>query len=104
MWGGYGLGTLAGCLVFPFYLFSDSDAKTGFIGPALGGIAGVAIAGFLSYGALDPEDQQPRVGAWKPPVDISLGVAPRIEAKELNMGSGFVDVPMGTLVTGGGTF
>jgi hypothetical protein len=78
MWLGYGLGTLAGCLVFPFYLFvEDADAKRGFIGPALGGVAGAAIAGAFNYDLKDPEDV-PRTQRWKPPFDVAVMPAPAL--------------------------
>jgi hypothetical protein len=69
MWLGYGLGALAGCLVFPFYLFTDSDAKTGFIGPALGSLAGVGIAGAFTFDMKDDIDQpqQPQQPQYGPP-------------------------------------
>jgi hypothetical protein len=100
MWGGYLLGALAGCLVFPFYLFVDNGGeklKHGFIGPALGGLAGVGIAGALTWDLKDPEDQG-RTGAWKPPVDLSLAPTPRIDPA---LG---VVTPQGTMVSASGTF
>jgi hypothetical protein len=78
MWMGYGLGTLAGCLVFPAYLFVEGDAKRGFIGPALGGLAGAAIAGAFSYGLKDPEDTPRQASAWKPPFDVHVMSAPAL--------------------------
>jgi hypothetical protein len=80
MWGGYGLGVLAGCLVFPFYLFSDADAKHGFIGPALGGLAGAGIAGAFNYDLKDPADTPaPRTSkSWKPPFDVAITPGPAL--------------------------
>ena len=48
------VGALVGCLVFPLYLFSDADPKHGFIGPALGGLAGVGVAGALTWDLQGP--------------------------------------------------
>jgi hypothetical protein len=79
MWVGYGAGTLAGCLVFPFYLFSDSDAKHGFVAPALGGIAGAAVAGVLTSGMTD-DDPAPATHAkanFLSPLTLDLGSGPQ---------------------------
>jgi hypothetical protein len=97
MWLGYGGGALLGCLVFPLYLFSDSDAKHGFIGPALGGLAGVGLAGALTWDLKDPDDK--RAQAFKPPFDISLAPTPRIDPA-ISLG----ESPQGTMLTGFGTF
>jgi hypothetical protein len=98
MWLGYGGGALLGCLVFPLYLFSDSDAKHGFIGPALGGLAGVGLAGALTWDLKDPEDR-PRAQTFKPPFDISIAPTPRIDPA-ISLG----ESPQGTMLTGFGTF
>ncbi len=79
MWAGYGIGTLAGALVFPFYLFSDSDAKHGFVAPALGGIAGAAVAGVLTSGLTD-DDPAPANHAKRSflsPLTLNLGSGPQ---------------------------
>lgn len=81
MWAGYGIGALAGCLVFPFYLFvDDADAKRGFIGPSLGGIAGAALMGAFNYDLRDPEDapRTAKAERWKPPFDVAITPGPAL--------------------------
>jgi hypothetical protein len=82
MWAGYGVGALIGCLVFPFYLFApDADAKHGFIGPSLGGLAGAALMGAFNYDLKDPEDGAPgraQPKTWKPPFDVAVLPAPAL--------------------------
>jgi hypothetical protein len=78
MWGGYAIGALAGCLVFPFYLFSDADAKHGFIGPSLGGVAGAALMGAFNYDLKDPEDTPKTSKIWKPPFDVAITPLPAL--------------------------
>jgi hypothetical protein len=82
MWAGYGIGALAGCLVFPFYLFvDDADAKRGFIGPSLGGLAGAALMGAFNYDLKDPEDGPPRTSKterWKQPFDVAITPGPAL--------------------------
>ena len=84
MWAGYGVGAFAGCFVFPFYLFvDDADAKRGFIGPSLGGLAGAALMGAFNYDLKDPEDAPRAPGAakterWKPPFDVAITPGPAL--------------------------
>lgn len=100
MWMGYGLGALAGCLVFPLYLFApSSDPKHGFIGPALGGLVGVGIAGALTWDLKDASDKRGKV--WKPPVDIAVMPTPKLDPA---MGPGIAEMPQGAMLTGVGTF
>ncbi len=100
MWLGYGAGALAGCLVFPFYLFAqDSDAKTGFIGPALGGLAGVGIAGALTASLKDPEDRMGK--SFKAPFDIAVLPAPKLDPSQSQVRG---ESPGGAMLTGLGTF
>ena len=99
MWMGYGLGALAGCLIFPFYLFSDADAKHGFIGPSLGGLAGVGIAGALTYDLKDPDDKRGKI--FKPPFDVGVLPAPKLDPA---LGGGVGTSPGGAMLTGYGTF
>jgi hypothetical protein len=99
MWLGYLGGALVGCLVFPLYLFSDADPKHGFIGPALGGIAGVAIAGALTWDLKDPGDK--RGQTFKPPVDFAIMPPPRLDPR---MGATQDVIPSGGVLTGFGTF
>jgi len=77
MWVGYGAGTLAGALVFPFYLFSDSDPKHGFVAPALGGIAGAAVAGVLTSGMIDDDFVPKTSKRFLPPLTLDLGSGPQ---------------------------
>jgi hypothetical protein len=97
MWMGYGLGALAGCLVFPLYLFAkDSDPKTGFLGPALGGLAGVGIAGALTY---DLKDTPSRRGqTFKAPFDVAVLPAPKVDPAQGGQ------TPGGAVIAGFGTF
>jgi hypothetical protein len=79
MWAGYGLGALAGCLVFPFYLFVDDPVyKRGLIGPAFGGIAGTAIAGALTWDMRDDDGTLPSNRAWQPPFNVSVTPPPAV--------------------------
>jgi hypothetical protein len=96
MWGGYGIGALAGCLVFPLYLFSDSDPQHGFIGPALGGLAGAAIAGALTWNL---QDAPGHAKNFKPPFDIGIMPVPRLDPA-----LGITTASQGTMLTGSGTF
>jgi hypothetical protein len=74
MWLGYGLGALAGCLIFPFYAFVDDPVvKRGLIGPAIGGLAGTALAGAFTWDMKDDDGTRP-TAAWEPP--FNFGVAP----------------------------
>jgi hypothetical protein len=95
MWLGYGLGALAGCIVFPFYLGSDADAKGGFIGPALGGLAGVGIAGAITYNLKDADDK--RGQTFKPPFDVAIQPTPRLDPAHGT-------APQGAMLIGSGTF
>ncbi|WP_205633826.1 hypothetical protein [Labilithrix luteola] len=104
MWLGYGAGAAVGCLIFPFYLFSDADAKHGFIGPAIGGIAGAAIAGALTW---NMKDSGSAANAWKPPFDIAVMPPPRLTASQVGLGSSNTpvgDAPPGAVLTGFGSF
>jgi hypothetical protein len=100
MWLGYGLGALAGCLVFPFYLFSDADAKHGFIGPSLGGLAGVGLAGALTWDMKDTDDTK-KGAIYKPPFDVAVTPAPRLDPA---LGGGILNNPGGAMLSGSGTF
>jgi hypothetical protein len=76
MWLGYLAGAAAGCLVFPFYLFVDHpNVKGGFLGPSLGGIAGAAIGGALTWNSKDPGDV---AKTWSPPVDLAMTPVPPV--------------------------
>jgi hypothetical protein len=97
MWAGYGLGTLGGCLIFPFYLFSDADAKHGFVGPAIGGLAGATVAGALTWNLKDPNER--RGQAFKAPFEVSVTPPPKLDAVY-----GMRSNPEGAMLTGHGTF
>ena len=72
MWIGYAGGAVAGSLVFPFYLALDNpNYKSGLIGPALGSIAGAALAGALTFDSKDNGQ-----ATYKPPVDLNVGAIP----------------------------
>jgi hypothetical protein len=74
MWLGYLAGAAAGCLVFPFYLFVDDPvAKRGLIGPSLGGLAGTAVAGALTWNLKDADQTAKN---WTPPVDVAMTPIP----------------------------
>ncbi len=102
MWLGYTLGTLAGFLVYPFYLFvKDPEVKRGMIANALGGLAGAGIAGAMTWDLQDPEDA-PRSAKWKPPFDVAILPAPRLDpALGVSPASA---TPQGAIVAGYGAF
>jgi hypothetical protein len=64
MWVGYGAGTLAGCLVFPFYLAGDNsqDARHGFVATGIAGLAGASVAAVLTATMRDEEDMPAQPG------------------------------------------
>jgi hypothetical protein len=72
MWAGYALGALAGCLVYPFYIGSDSDPRHGLIANALGGLAGIGVGAALTFRSRDPD----QVSTWKPPFQVGLAPSP----------------------------
>ena len=69
MWAGYALGTLAGCIVYPFYIGGTSDPRHGLIANALGGLAGIAVGAALTFNTKDSGQS-----TWKPPFQV--GIAP----------------------------
>jgi hypothetical protein len=56
MWYGYGGGTLAGALVFPFYALSDTNAGRGFVFTGVAGLAGATLLGVLTADLKDDQD------------------------------------------------
>ena len=79
MWLGYVAGAAVGCLVFPFYLFvDDPNVKRGLIGPSIGGVAGAAVAGALTWNMRDSGDAQGKT--WSPPVDLAMTPIPPLHA------------------------
>jgi hypothetical protein len=81
MWLGYTVGALAGCLVFPFYLFVDDPVvKRGLIGPAIGGLAGAGLAGALTFNMKD-EGQTART--FKAPFDLAVAPIPALTSPTL---------------------
>ena len=72
MWYGFLGGTAAASVVYVFYLFSDSDPKHGLVANAIGGLAGLGLAGALTASMKDDDDA--KTGAWNPP--FQLGFAP----------------------------
>jgi hypothetical protein len=101
MWGGYAGGAAIGCVVFGAYLFVDSDPKGGFFGPALGGLAGAAIAGALTWDWKDAGQAK-----WMPPFNVAILPPPRLNVSQVGTtGSGPIgDAPQGAVLTGFGTF
>jgi len=96
MWFGYAGGALAGSLVFPFYaLTPDADPKTGFIGPALGSLAGAAVAAALTFDWQDPAETRGKI--FEPPVQVSIAPPPRLSQAPS-------ETPGGLMLTGSGTF
>ena len=75
MWLGDLLGTAAGFAVYPAYLFTDADVKHGLIANALGGLAGVAIAGALTYDLKD--DPSTSGSSFHPPFSLGVGTTER---------------------------
>jgi hypothetical protein len=59
MWLGELAGTAAASVVYIFYLFSDAPPWHGLIANSLGGLAGVGIAGALTYDMKDDSDVPP---------------------------------------------
>jgi hypothetical protein len=68
MWLGELLGTLATTPVYLFYIGSDSDPRHGLIANAVGGLAGIALAGALTANMTDAVGAAP----WIPPVQFAL--------------------------------
>jgi hypothetical protein len=68
MWIGDVLGTLATTPVYLFYIGSSSDPRHGLIANALGGVAGLAVAGAITAYWKDPVSTT----AWTPPFQMAL--------------------------------
>ena len=68
MWLGDVLGTLATTPVYLFYIGSSADPRHGLIANALGGVAGLAIAGALTAYVKDPGT----AAGWTPPFQMAL--------------------------------
>jgi hypothetical protein len=83
MWIGYGTGTVAGALVFPFYLATSGDpdrASRGFVATGLAGLAGASVAAVLAADLKDAEDRAPIPGAPQARKDTSaptFNIAPQ---------------------------
>jgi hypothetical protein len=66
MWLGFGIGTAASTLVYPFYALSDADPRTGLIFQGIAGAAGAVVGAFLGRpdrnagiaGAEDPSEKE----------------------------------------------
>jgi hypothetical protein len=69
MWIGDVLGTAVTAPVYLFYI-GGGEAQHGMIANAIGGLAGLALAGFLTANLTDP----PATSSWEPP--FTLAVAP----------------------------
>jgi len=68
MWIGDVLGTLATTPVYLFYIGSSADPRHGLIANALGGVAGLAIAGAITAYWKDPVG----TAEWTPPFQMAL--------------------------------
>jgi hypothetical protein len=68
MWLGEVLGTLATTPVYLFYIGSSADPRHGLIANALGGVAGLAIAGAITAYWKDPVG----TAEWAPPFQMAL--------------------------------
>ncbi len=73
MWAGYGIGTVASSFVYLFYLFSKGDPKHGMVANAVGGVAGLAIAGIMSANSGDDDSAE---APWKPPFTVGFTPLP----------------------------
>jgi hypothetical protein len=67
MWLGEVLGTVATTPVYLFYIGSSSDPRHGLIANALGGLAGVAIAGVITANWKDTT-----AAGWTPPFQMAV--------------------------------
>jgi len=68
MWLGEVLGTLATTPVYLFYIGSSADPRHGLIANALGGVAGLAVAGAITAYWKDPVG----TAEWAPPFQMAL--------------------------------
>jgi hypothetical protein len=68
MWLGDLLGTLATTPVYFFYIGSDADPRHGLIANAVGGLAGLGIAGLLTANMTDG----PETASWKAPFQLAV--------------------------------
>jgi hypothetical protein len=78
MWIGYAAGVAAGCIVYPFYLLSDADARHGLIANSLGGLAGLGLATVFTANMTDDEPTAPGAPprAFAPPFNVGMTPAP----------------------------
>jgi hypothetical protein len=118
MWLGYGLGALAGCIIFPFYLFQeDPVVKRWLIGPAIGGLAGAGLAGAFTWDMKDDDGSRPTPTALKAPFDLSVAPIPALTPPSLQTTAAgrsiatmvgpdarFNAAPPGAMMTAVGTF
>ncbi len=91
MWLGWLAGTGVSMLVYPFYLFGDSeDWKHGLVANSLGGLAGVAVAGALTANMTDSNG----TALFKPPFQLGVQPAPQLTASML-AGTQVQNLPVG---------
>jgi hypothetical protein len=91
MWLGWLAGTGVSMLVYPFYLFGDSeDWKHGLVANSLGGLAGVAVAGALTAKMTDSNG----TAIYKPPFQLGVQPAPQLTASML-AGTQVQNLPVG---------
>ena len=102
MWLGFLAGTGASMLVYPFYAFGDSqDWKHGLVANSLGGIAGIAVAGALSWNMTDSAGT---AKVFNPPFQLGMAPAPQLTASML-AGTQTQNVPTGgQMLTASGQF
>ncbi|MGH7280748.1 MAG: hypothetical protein ACRELY_04435 [Polyangiaceae bacterium] len=80
MWLGWLAGTGVSMLVYPFYLFGNSqDWKHGLVANSLGGLAGVAVAGALTAHLTDTNG----TAMFKPPFQLTIAPAPQLTSSML---------------------
>jgi hypothetical protein len=68
MWVGDLLGTIVTTPVYLFYIGSSADPRHGLIANAIGGLAGLAVAGAITAYWKDP----PGTAEWAPPFQMAL--------------------------------
>jgi hypothetical protein len=99
MWLGHLGGSALGSLVFVAYLFTDDDAKHGFIGTSVGGLAGLGVAAAFTANLKDDDSAPPggKARLFKQPFQLGLAPLPGIPGSP---GAG----PKGTMLSAYGDF
>jgi hypothetical protein len=73
MWAGETLGILATTPIYLFYV-NGGEIRHGLIFNAVGGLAGLTVAGLLAGGVQDP----PAAAAFAPPFQFAVAPAPGV--------------------------